>query len=110
MGHKDSKAFTEQGIKNIYLSLLFIVPFCILIFLTAFTPAVVFLTTFAISIMVVLIFFIKGMGDVLSGREELGEKHSSNVVLATILSSAAIIVFLFLIVLLLVSTGILFLL
>lgn len=104
MGYKDSKAFTEQGIKNIYLSLLLVAPFCIFIFITFFTEQpVLILTTFAISIMIILILFIKGMGDMLSGREELGEKHSYSVVLATILSSAAIIVFLFWIVLILLS-------
>lgn len=105
MGNSNTKPFTEQGVKQIYLSLLLVIPFGIFTFLTAFTVLVIFGTTFAICIIILLIIFLKGIGNMLSGREELGEKHTWNVVIATILSSAAFIVFLFLIVLLIISTS-----
>jgi len=106
MGSKDSKAFTENGVKNIQLSLLLSVPFIIGIFLTAFISSAAFIAIFAVGAIIVLLFYIKGMGDMLSGREELGDKHSSNVVMATVLSAIAIIVFLFLIISTLISSSI----
>ena len=105
MGNSSNKPFTEQGIRQIYLSLLLVIPFCIFIFITAFIHAIAFGFTFAICVIIILIIFLRGIGDLLSGREELGEKHTWNVVLGTILNSAGIIVFLFLIVLLIVTVG-----
>ena len=108
MGEKDSQAFTEHGIKNIYLSLLLAIPFCIVIFLTAgFGLTGGTIVAFAVGVLLVFLVFIKGMGDMLNGREELNEKHSSNVIMATVLSFIAIIVFLFLVVLSIISGAIL---
>lgn len=108
MGNRDSKAFTEHGLKNIYLSILIAIPFCILFFVTPLASPTAFIASLAVGILLTLIFFVKGMGDMLNGREELGEKHASNVVLGTVLSAAAIIVLLFLIILLFVSSSIMF--
>ncbi|MHA2183003.1 MAG: hypothetical protein ACXAAH_16410, partial [Promethearchaeota archaeon] len=105
MGNDKTKPFTEQGVKQIYLSIFLVIPFCLVTFLTAFIHIAAGGATFVICIMILLIFFLKGVGDMLSGREELGEKHTQNVVLATILSSVSVIVFLFLIVSFLVLSG-----
>jgi len=108
MGEKDSQAFTEHGIKNIYLSLLLAIPICIVIFITGglgITGGAI--AAFAVGGLLIFFIFIKGMGNMLNGREELSEKHTSNVVMATVLSSIAIIVLLFLVVLSMLSVSVL---
>ena len=100
MGDNESKSFTENGLKNIYLSILFSIPFCIVTFLTgSFGLTGGAIAVFLVGVLFVFIFFIKGMSNMLNGREELNEKHSTNAVMATVFSTIAIILFLVLMVL-----------
>jgi len=100
MGDNESKSFTENGLKNIYLSILLSIPFCIVTFLTgSFGLTGGAIAVFLVGVLFVFIFFIKGMSNMLNGREELNEKHSTNAVMATVFSTIAIILFLVLMVL-----------
>ena len=108
MGYSDSTAFTVKGVKNIYYSLLFAIPFCIVIFLCAtffYTPG--FIASFVVGVFFTLIFFIIGIGDMINGREEISEKHSTNVIYAAVFSSISVILFLFVIILFLIESSIL---
>lgn len=106
MGTKESKAFTEHGVRFIYLSLLIAIPFGVVAIAASLLSFTASIASLGVGTLLVLMFFIKGMGGMLNGREEMGEQHTSNVILATILSSAAIVVFLFLLLLVIISVNV----